>query len=85
MSDTNVGWPYTIGGWTSDAWYGVPCTLESNVVRLHQEVYGDEDYEASDTVKDMSERIIRKTGLTEANGEDSNEFSHVEQDLDEDE
>ncbi len=83
MSDTNVGWPYTIAGWTGEAWYGVPCTLESNVVKLHQEVYNDPEYEASDEVKDMSERIIRKTGLTEASGEESNEFSHVEQDLEE--
>ena len=83
MSDTNVGWPYTIAGWTGEAWYGVPCTLESNVVKLHQEVYNDPEYEASDEVKDMSSRIIKKTGLTEASGEESNEFVHVEQDLDE--
>ncbi len=81
MSDTSIGWPYMLTGWTSDAWYAVPCTLESNVVRLHQEVFGDSDYVASDEVKDMSSRIVSKTGKTEANGEESNNFNHVEQDL----
>jgi hypothetical protein len=81
MSDTSIGWPYMLTGWTSDAWYAVTCTLESNVVRLHQEVFGDSDYVASDEVKDMSSRIVSKTGKTEANGEESNNFNHVEQDL----
>ena len=80
ITDTNVGWPYELAGWTGEAWYAVPATLESNVIRLHQEVYGDDDYEVSETVQDMSDRIIRKTGVRY--GEDSNEFNHVEQDED---
>ncbi|MCR4580989.1 MAG: LCP family protein, partial [Bacilli bacterium] len=80
ITDTNVGWPYELAGWTGEAWYVVPATLESNVVRLHQEVYGDEDYEVSETVQDMSDRIIRKTGVRY--GEDSNEFNHVVQNED---
>ena len=46
------------------AWYGVPVTLESNVVELHQKLFGQEDYTASDRVKDISQRIINKTGYT---------------------
>lgn len=58
----SVGWPYEVKGVTLDAWYGVPVTLESNVVKLHKEVFGQEDYEASETVKSMSNAIISKTG-----------------------
>ena len=81
ITQNSVGWPYTLSGWTDDVWYAVPCTLRSNVIDLHKNVYGDNDYEPSDTVIDMSDRIRRKTGLDESDGEDSNEFSHVEQDI----
>lgn len=60
--DTSIGWPYEVKGITLDRWYGVPVTLESNVVKLHQEVFGETDYEASQTVKDISQSIVKKTG-----------------------
>ena len=60
----SIGWPYEIEGITLAAWYGVPVTLESNVVELHQKLFGQEDYTASDRVKDISQRIINKTGYT---------------------
>ena len=37
-------------------------TLESNVVDLHKEVFGEEDYTASSDVKNISDKIINKTG-----------------------
>ena len=30
----STGWPYDVKGFSSDAWYGVPVTLESNVSRV---------------------------------------------------
>ena len=47
-----------------DRWYGIPITLESNVKQLHQEAFDEEDYEPSDTVKNISQSIINKTGYT---------------------
>ena len=38
--------------------------LESNVKKLHQEVFGEEDYEVSDTVKEISNKIINRTGYS---------------------
>lgn len=60
--NTSIGWPYEVKGITLDRWYGVPVTLESNVKRLHQEIFGETDYEPSNTVKEISDSIIKKTG-----------------------
>lgn len=56
------GWPYKTEGVTLNRWYGVPVTLESNVVQLHQEVFNQTDYVADETVKEISQQIINKTG-----------------------
>lgn len=61
----SIGWPYEVKGITLDRWYGVPVTLEENVEKLHHEAFGQEDYEASETVKEMSRAIINKTGYTD--------------------
>ena len=61
----SLGWPYNVKGITTTAWYGVPVTLESNVIRLHKELFGQEDYKVSETVKEMNNAIIKKTGYTE--------------------
>ena len=58
----SIGWPYKTRGKTMNAWYGVPVTLESNVVQLHKEAFGEEDYVVSETVKTISDKIIKKTG-----------------------
>ena len=60
----SIGWPYETKGITLDRWYGVPITLESNVTRLHQEVFGESDYTPSDTVKQISDSIAQKTGYS---------------------
>ena len=60
----NLGWPYETKGKTLDAWYGIPVTLETNVKKLHQELFEQEDYEVPQTVKDISTKIINKTGYT---------------------
>lgn len=61
----SLGWPYDVKGISTTAWYGVPVTLESNVIRLHKELFGQEDYKVSETVKEMNDAIIKKTGYTE--------------------
>lgn len=60
----SIGWPYKTRGKTMTLWYGIPITLESNVVQLHQELFGEENYEASDKVKSISTQIVNKTGYT---------------------
>ena len=60
----SLGWPYDTKGITLDRWYGIPITLQSNVEKLHKEAFGQEDYEASDAVKEMSAAIVKKTGYS---------------------
>ena len=56
-----MGWPYETKGITLDRWYGIPVTLESNVEKLHKEAFGQPDYVVNDTIKDISNQIIKKT------------------------
>lgn len=59
---SSIGWPYEVKGITLDRWYGVPVTLESNVKKLHEDLFGNDGYEVSSRVKEYSEGISRKTG-----------------------
>lgn len=58
----SIGWPYNTKGITMDRWYGIPITLESNVTQLHKEAFGETDYVPSNTIKDISNKIVEKTG-----------------------
>ena len=60
----SIGWPYDKEGWTgaSGTWYAAPVTLQSNVVKLHQEVFEQEDYEPSSEVENISYNISTTTG-----------------------
>ena len=60
----SMGWPYEVRGATiNKVWYGVPVTLESNVKKLHEEIYSKQtDYEVSSKVKEISSQIIKKSG-----------------------
>lgn len=60
----SIGWPYDTKGITLDRWYGVPVTLESNVKQLHEEMFDQTDYNPTDTVKEISTKIVNKTGYT---------------------
>ena len=60
----SIGWPYETKGITLDRWYGVPVTLESNVIKLHKEAFEQDDYELQETVKEMNNAIIKKTGYS---------------------
>lgn len=60
----STGWPYKTEGKTiNGVWYGPPITLESNVTEIHQKVYGQADYVPSEKVKEISDKIVKKTGL----------------------
>ena len=59
------GWPYNNkGAMINNISYGVPVTLESNVKKLHREVFEDEDYEVPENVKEISNKIVKKSGYS---------------------
>lgn len=58
----SIGWPYETRGITLDRWYGVPITLESNVKKMHQELFNEQNYLPSAKVQEISNKIINKTG-----------------------
>ena len=60
----SIGWPYDTKGITLDRYYGIPVTLESNVLKLHQEIFNDTNYTVPDSVKTISNKIVNKTGYT---------------------
>lgn len=60
----NFGWPYEVRGYTGAAWYAAPVTLEENVKQLHENLFANEEYEVSETVKEISNQIINRTGYT---------------------
>lgn len=61
----SLGWPYTTKGITLDLWYGIPTTLESNVVKLHKEIFEEDDYVIPEEIKNISDQIVTKTGYRE--------------------
>ena len=60
----SIGWPYKVNGkMINKVWYGVPQTLEESVEKLHKDLFNEDNYEATDTVKTISSNIIKKTGV----------------------
>ena len=58
------GWPEeTQGSTIGGVFYGVPVNLEDNVEKLHEELFDQTDYTCSETVKNISNQIINKTGV----------------------
>lgn len=63
---TTDGFPFSRGVTKIDKHSSViPLTLESNVIQLHQLLYGVEDYQPSSTVKKISEKIAKDSGMGE--------------------
>ena len=61
---SSFGWPYTTTGvWMDGDFYGPATTLESNVKKLHEEVYKQTNYEVPEEIKEISNKIIEKTGV----------------------
>lgn len=60
----SFGWAYdTTSIYLDGDYYMPPITLESNVKKLHQEVYDQPDYEVPESIKEISKKIVDKTGL----------------------
>lgn len=59
---SSIGWPYEVRGYTGAAWYAAPVTLELNVKQLHKELFNEQEYEVSKELKEISDKIIQKTG-----------------------
>lgn len=60
----SFGWPYaTEGVWMRGDFYGPATTLESNVKRLHEEVYGQTNYVVPKNIVEISNKIIEETGV----------------------
>lgn len=56
-----TGWPYNVkGGTINGASVVIPSDLTSNVIQLHKEFFGQENYMPSDTVVSISNAIIDK-------------------------
>lgn len=61
--EKSLGWPYTWdGAMIGGVSYDVPITLESNVKDLYKGVFGISDYEPSETVKEISKKVSKKSG-----------------------
>ena len=59
-----LGWPYEVQAYeVYGPWYGVAVNLESNVSRLHKELFDKDDYVPSDYVKNIGKIITEKTGI----------------------
>ena len=55
----------------------IPCTLKSNVVELHRQLFGTTDYEPSELVQEYDDFIINRTGMTEEDAE-ADQFSDAD-------
>lgn len=61
------GFPYDKTTDTSSKKIGsivIPCDLESNVIQLHKQLFGTEDYQPSEKVQSYNDTIIDLTGKT---------------------
>ena len=52
----------------------IPCDLESNVIQLHKQLFGTEDYQPSEKVQSYNDTIIDLTGMTTKDSE-TDQFS----------
>lgn len=67
-----TGWPFDLrtGTFGAKGSLVVPCTLQSNVIKAHQFLYGNVDYQVSETVKELSNHIMSDTGFNESSALD---------------
>lgn len=60
----SMGWPYEVEGkMISKVWYGIPKTLQESVQKLHKDLFDETDYKTTETVENISNTIIKKTGV----------------------
>ncbi|MDD6551459.1 MAG: LCP family protein [Lachnospiraceae bacterium] len=70
--DKSFGFPFDKWNGTMNT-YGsiiVPCTLETNVEKLHQKMFDEMNFAPTQTVRTISQQISYRTGKTEADVED---------------
>ena len=63
----NFGWPdvdMVDGRIINKVWYGVPVDLEKSVSKLHEDLFGQTNYEPSEKVKSISDSIKEKVKLS---------------------
>ena len=67
----SAGFPFDLKGMKlgKKGYIIAPCTLESNVTKLHQLLYNQTDYDPSEVVDEISKYIVNETGATEASAE----------------
>jgi LCP family protein required for cell wall assembly len=69
------GFPFDKTTGTVDG-YGsivIPVTLDSNVVQLHEFLYGEDDYSVSSTITEISNRIVSVVGARTPMGDDGSD------------
>ena len=61
------GYPFAmhVQSWKGRGDMVVPCTMESNIKQLHQYLFGEEDYQPTSTVQEISDAIYDRSGLGE--------------------
>ncbi len=70
----SIGWPYNVTtGYLNSVSYVFPSDLAANVTKLHQELFEQEDYEASATVIAISNEIAARIQSARENSEIENE------------
>lgn len=61
---TSEGFPYKWADYEpAGVYYLAPRNLEENVIKLHQELFSEEDYKVSSTLQKISDNLITKTGI----------------------
>ena len=55
----------TTGTFGSKGSLVVPCTLSTNVVKLHEYLYDQQDYTVTESVQAISDKVSSDTGTSE--------------------
>ena len=77
----SVGYPYTVKtGMLDGRSYVFPGNLEESARKLHKEFYNEEEYEPSDTLKEISNYIISRVGT---GGTESDELGKYQEEIEE--
>ena len=73
--DKSVGYPYTVKtGMLNGRSYVFPGNLEESARKLHKEFYGEEEYEPSETLLNISNYIISQVGSGGADPDDLGKY-----------
>ena len=66
--EKSIGYPFNYwGGILNGKWLAVPTTLENNVKILHKKLFNQADYEPSNRAKEISQKIIYQSGISQGN------------------